>query len=105
VVRLKKFQNIQAKKERKPPLGSKPGNATRWQAKILEAERSNMIMGDMSECLAELYSPGGIDYGNLTSEEKTSGDLDRVMYTDEDKMILRQYEAAASPAAMLCKFF
>ena len=102
--RLKKFQDVQTMKERKPPLGTEPANTTRWQAKHLEVDRSNMIMGDMSECLAELYSQGGIDYGNLTPEEKETGILDRVMYTVHDKMILRQYESAALPAASSASF-
>ena len=105
--RIKKLQEIQTRKERKPLLGTstKPANAIRWQGKLKEAERTNMIMGDMSDCLAELYSKGGVDYGNLTSQEKETGVLDRVLYTAEDKMMLRQYEAAATPAAILCKYF
>ena len=55
-----------------------------------------MIMGDMSDCLVELYSKGGVDHGNLTSVEKETGDLDWVIYTAEDKMILRQYKANAT---------
>lgn len=74
--RLKKFQEVQTMKERNPPLCTKPANATRWQSKLRKTERSNMIMGEMTECLAELYSQGGIDNGNLTPEEKETGILD-----------------------------
>ena len=52
--RIKKLQEIQTRKERKPLLGMKPANAIRWQGKLMEAERTNMVMGDMSDCLAEL---------------------------------------------------
>lgn len=100
-------------------------NALRWCGVVDEAERSNTIMGDLSDTLQQLYAKDGIDYGALTTEEKSSGkpyfyqtlllswiltflqclgNIDRVIYTDEDKSILLQFEAASAPVRLFSKF-
>jgi hypothetical protein len=51
-----------------------------------------------------LLDPSGDDCNLLTSDEKHSEDKSRVSYTDDDKMILWQFEGAATPAEMFSKF-
>ncbi len=61
-------------------------------------------MGDICDTVDALLDPSGDDYNLLTSDEKDSEDKSRVSYTDEDKMILRQFEGAATPAKNFSKF-
>ena len=58
---------------RNPTLGVKPCGLTRWCGVVDEAQRSNTIMGDLSDTLDQLYAKDGIDYGALTTDEKSSG--------------------------------
>ena len=61
-------------------------------------------MGDVSDALALLLSKGGDDYSMLTKEEQDDNDVSRLSYTEQDKLVLRQYEGAAEPARRLCLF-
>jgi len=63
-----------------------------------------MIMGDVCETLQELLSEGGLDHNLLSAQEKESGDIEKHTYTEEEKMIIRQYEAAADRAKLFSKF-
>jgi hypothetical protein len=80
-------------------LNPDPANETRWNGKINETVRANMIMGDVSETLEILLSAGGDDNGMLANTS-----LDELRYTAEDKMVLRQFEGAAIPAKLFSKF-
>jgi hypothetical protein len=61
-------------------------------------------MGDICDTVDALLDPSEDDYSLLTSEEKTSGDMSHLSYTDDDKMISWQFEGAATPAKILSKF-
>ena len=61
-------------------------------------------MGDMCETMCVLLERGGYDHDQLTTAEKSLGDKSRLTYTNIDKMILRQYEFAASPAKTFSLF-
>ena len=52
----------------------------------------------------KIYAKGGDDDALLTLEKKESGDLSRLMYTQHDKMVLCQFEAAAAPAVTFSLF-
>ncbi len=69
-----------------------------------ETIRANLIMGDICDTVDALHDHSGDDYSLLTSEEKASCDTSRLSYTDDDKMILWQFEGAATPAKMFSKF-
>ena len=45
-----------------------------------------------------------MDYHLLTAEERKSGDIDRLIYTEDDKMVLCQWEASAMEALYFSKF-
>ena len=75
--RLGVYRSIQNQKGRKPQLQPRPSVETRWHAKIDEAERGNMVMGDMCDSHKVLLAKGGSDYNLLTPEEKNSGDISR----------------------------
>ena len=98
------YKNIQKKNDRKPMLVPKPANDTRWNARHDETQRANIIMGDICLALKELLSPHGDDFDLLTSEEMRAGDIDRLSYTDDDKMVLRQFEATAKDAKAFSMF-
>ena len=51
-----------------------------------------------------LLAPTGDDFSMLKESERESNDLSRLTYTQEDKMILRQFEGAAAPAKYFCLF-
>ena len=61
-------------------------------------------MGDICETNDILLGPSGGDYELLTLQERNSGDLSRLTYTYNDKMMLCQYEAAAASAKIFSKF-
>ena len=94
--RMATYKGVQRKKRRNPMLNPNPGNVTRWDSWLTEVERSNLIMGDITSTIKLLLADGGSDQD---LEDKES-----VTLTDEEKMILRQYEAAALPATVLSKF-
>ena len=98
------YKNIQKKNQRDPPLAPKPANDTRWNGRHDETQRANIIMGDLSLALKELLSPDGDDYDLLTLDEMRAGNIDRLSYTAEDKMVLRQFEAAAKDAKAFSMF-
>ena len=102
--RMHAYRQVQTKKERKPLLNPDPANETRWNGCIDETIRANLIMGDICDTVDALLDPSGDDYNLLTSDEKESEDKSRVSYTDDDKMILWQFEGAATPAKMFSKF-
>lgn len=72
--------------------------------KAKEVTRSNLIMGDMTETLAKLLKPGGLDHTLLTEIEKRNNDFSRLTFSDREKKILRHFEGASLPAQKLCKF-
>ena len=93
--RMSVYKGVQERRKRKPQLKPVVGNDTRWDSCQAEAARSNQIMGDVCSTLWELRRKGGPD-------EKE--DFEGLSYTDEDKMILRQFEAAGLIATKLSKF-
>ena len=97
------YRQVQTKKERKPLLNPDPANETRWNGCIDEIIQANLIMGDVCDTVDALLDPSGDDYNLLTSDEKESKDKSRVSYTDDDKMILWQFEGAATPAKNVLK--
>ena len=101
---MEQLRIVQSKNHRDPMLCPDPGNETRWNSRQDETRRANEIMGDVCEAFSQLLSEGGDDYGLLDAREKTSGNIDRHTYTDEDKMILRQFEASAIEAKRFSKF-
>jgi hypothetical protein len=103
--RMKVYQNTAEDNGRDPILRPKPGIDIRWHSSIDEAERGNLIMGDVCQTLNHLFGEDGLDDELLSGEEEEeTGNIDGYMYTGDDKMILRQYEAAAGPARDLTKF-
>ena len=72
--------------------------------KIKEVTRSNLIMGDMTETMAKLLKPGGMDNALLTETERRNNDFSRLTFSDREKLILRHFEGASLPAQKLCKF-
>jgi hypothetical protein len=103
-IRMSVFLSIQKKRERKPLLKPNPSVETRWNSSIDETARANLIMGDMCETMYVLLERGGYDHDQLTTAEKSLSDKSRLTYTNIDKMILRQYEFAASPAKTFSLF-
>ena len=61
-------------------------------------------MGDVCLSLKELLRPDGDDCELLTAEEHKSGDIDRLSYTEDDKMVLRQFEATSLDAKAFSMF-
>lgn len=94
--RMTEYKKVQEKRQRNPLLNPKPGNDTRWDSKLVETERANLIMGDTCRALQLLFGEGGQD-------EKFEN-KDDLTYTEEEKLVLRQFEVAARPATILSKF-
>jgi hypothetical protein len=82
------YPQVQKKKECKPLLNPDPAYETRWNGCIDETIGTNLIMGDICDTADALLDPSGDDYSLLTSDEKAFGDISRLSYTDDDKMIL-----------------
>ncbi len=97
--RMAIYHDIQVENKRKPMLVPNPANKTRWNGTINETIQANTIMGDVSELLDILLGEGGDDCAMLVN--KTMADL---TYTDNDKMVLRQFEGSAVPAKVYSKF-
>jgi hypothetical protein len=102
--RMKVYRSVQERNVRKPKLSPDPAGETRWNGVIDETVRANMIMGDMCETIMELLDVGGEDCGLLTANEVSLEDYSRLSYTDEEKMILCQFEGAATAAMVFSKF-
>jgi hypothetical protein len=98
------YRSIQTKRDRKPMLNPKPANDTRWNARQDEARRANEIMGDLCSTFEKLLAPDGDDYNLLSDKEKETGDISAYIYSDWEKMLLRQFEAAAMGAKYFSKF-
>jgi hypothetical protein len=81
-------------------LNPDPANETRWNGTIDETVRANITMGDVSEALDILLRPGGDDHEMVGNDNS----LDKLRYTAQDKMILRQFEGASIPAKLFSKF-
>jgi hypothetical protein len=81
--RMEVLRGVMRKKNRDPLLALNPGNETRWNSGIDEAERANTIMGDACEAFEELLSESGEDYSLLDKGEKDSGNIDHHTYTQE----------------------
>ncbi len=94
---------MQESHERKPKLSPDPAGETQWNGVIDESLWANMIMGDMCETIMELLDVGDEDHGLLTADEVSSEDYSRLSYTDEEKMILHQFEGAATAAKVFSK--
>ena len=71
--RIKLLRVVMDEKNQNPTLGVKPLAITRWCSIVDKSERVNIIMGDLSDTLNRLYAKDGIDYGALTTDEKSSG--------------------------------
>ncbi len=97
--RMAIYHDIQVKNKRKPMFVPNPANKTRWNGTIDETIQANTIMGDVSESLDILLGEGGDDCAMLVN--KTMAEL---TYTDNDKMVLRQFEGATVPAKVYSKF-
>jgi hypothetical protein len=102
--RMHAYQQVQKKKECKPLLNPDPANETRWNGCIDVTLRANLIMGDICDTVDALLDPSGDDYSLLTSDKEEFGDISHLSYTDDDKMILQQFEGAATPAKKFSKF-
>jgi hypothetical protein len=61
-------------------------------------------MNDTCETLKMLLCEGGEDYNLLSPEEKATGNIDRLAYTDDDIDVLRQFEGAAFGAKYFSLF-
>ncbi len=102
--RMSVYKDVAEDNGRCPILLPNPGNETRWHSSIDEAIRANAIMGDVCESFRQLFSEGGLDHEMLDAAERESGDIERFTYTEDEKMILRQYAAASLSAKILTKF-
>ena len=102
--RMKFMNDVQTKKSRKPHMGPMLRNQTRWDSTYDETKRANQIMGDICDTNQILLDEDGADRFLLTAEEVESGNWDRLVYTERDKKILRQYEGIAEPARAFSKF-
>jgi hypothetical protein len=102
--RMMIYRQVQERKQRKPMLNPKPANETRWNARNIETARALEIMDDVQETNKRLLATDEIDYDSLTAEEKRSGNLDRFIYTNDDIMTLRQWEASSNGAKYFSKF-
>ena len=101
---MQRFLAVQERKGRKPTLLPRPGVETRWDSDMDEAERANIIMGDVHDTVAELYSHGGEDYDKLTLEERASNDTSRFLFSDQEKKCLRHFEGGGKGARDFSKF-
>lgn len=61
-------------------------------------------MGDLCEANGQLLSEDGSDYAFLTLDEKNSGNMDQLAYTEHNTTMLRQLEASAKEAKLFAKF-
>jgi len=95
--RMSVFLSIQKKRERKPLLKPNPSVETRWNSSIDETTRATLIMGDMCETMCVLLH-------SIASLESQENSKQTNCYTNIGKMILRQYEFAASPAKTFSLF-
>lgn len=102
--RMKLLRDVQKNNGRKPILSPNPAGETRWGGCIDEAVAHNKFAGDICEANEKLLDPDGDDYDMLTKEEKESGDVSRLTYTDEDNLVLRMFEGASAPAMTFLKF-
>jgi hypothetical protein len=102
--RMDVLREIQREYGREPMLGPDPGNDTRWDSREDEARRATIIMHDLCKANFLMLSVGGDDHNLLTDEEKKSGDIDRLAYTAEEIMALRQFEASSMEAKYFSKF-
>ena len=99
--RMDVLKEVQEKYNREPKLSPKPGNETRWNSWHVEAERANVIMGDLCMANSWLLGEDGDDYVLVG---KITDGIDTLVYDEYDKMVLRQFEAAALEAKLLSKF-
>lgn len=97
-LRMAVYNTVQKRRNRKPQLKPIIGNDTRWDSWQMEAARNNLIMGDICTTLWDSRRKGGPD------EKLPTADAESLSYTDDDKIILRQFEAAGSIATRLSKF-
>lgn len=95
--RMSVLRHIQEVKGRDPLIVPLPANETRWDSLFKETRRNNQMMGDISDALKALLAEDGADYDLLSQEEKESGDISRLVYTEHDKIVMRQWESAAEP--------
>jgi hypothetical protein len=102
--RMNVYRDIQSRHGRKPLLQPDPANETRWQSVVDEVSRSVKIQGDISETNTILLGPNGEDRCLLTADEIANNDLTRLLHTSRDKMIMHQFDCAATPAKVFCKF-
>jgi hypothetical protein len=93
------YYDIQVKNKRKPMLVPNPANKTRWNGTINETIQANTIISYVSELLDNLLGEGGDDHAMLVN--KTMVEL---TYTDDNKIVLRQFKGAAVPAKVYSKF-
>ena len=98
------LNKVQNRKNRNPPLGPQPRNDTRWDSTYDETKRSNQIMGGVCDTNISLLGKGGDDCDLLSTTEKNSNNYERLIYTNKDKTINRQYEGVASPGQNFSKF-
>jgi hypothetical protein len=98
-IRMAIYHDIQVKNKHKPILVPGPTNKTRWNGTIDETIRANTIMGDVYESLDILLGEGGDDRAKLVNKTMAES-----TYTDNDKMVLQQFEGAAVPAKVYSKF-
>jgi hypothetical protein len=102
--RMDVLRDIQKNRNRNPILTPKPCNDTRWNGRHDETKRANIIMGDMCTTLEMLLEPNGDDHDLLTADEKETENYDRLCYTDDDKMVLRQFESTSADAKQFSLF-
>lgn len=79
-------------------------NETQWNGAIVETIHENIILGDISEIVATLLSPTGEDCSMISQAEVKSSDVSRQISTDNDKMVLGQFEGAANLATKFSMF-
>lgn len=97
-VRMAAYNEVQNRRRRQPKLSPVIANDTRWDSCQLEAKRINIIMADVCTALTELRAEGGHD------EKLPATEAEDLSYTDDDKMLLRQFEAAGLISTNLSKF-
>lgn len=102
--RMEVLRGVMKDNNRDPILAPKPGNDTRWNSRHTECVRAIDIMQDANDTLKQLVKEGGFDYQLLDREERRLGDIDEHIYTTDDIMVLRQFEAAAAEAKALSLF-
>ena len=99
--RMDVLRDIQKNRNRNPILTPKPCNDTRWNGRH---DETTFIMGDMCLTLDMLLGPNGDDHDLLTANEKETENYDRLCYTNDDKMVLRQFEATSADAKQFSLF-